>query len=215
MKTKLFLALAAFALTFAACQKENDDTENGGTTEEDYQPTSAGSTWQYSSTTSGDYTETATETHKTIEGDDFVAFALSSGDTTFISKNNNTYKSYSYFEEIQEYLKLTYLKDADAGTTWEDVVNYEYNGVSIPITFKYTITSRDGDKVINNKTYNNVIAVDTKISASSLIVGGDGTIATGERLYAKGVGAISSTLHFSALGTTVSDSTYLVSYDIK
>src|SRR3954468_10893793 len=136
MKTKLFVALTAFVVVFAACKKDdNDTTDNGGPTE-DYQPTSAGSTWQYNSTTSGSYTETAAESGRdsTIDGEKYVAFDNSNGGTRYVNKNNGVYKSYSYFEQIQKDLKLTYLKDADAGTTWQDVVTYSYNGIDIPIT---------------------------------------------------------------------------------
>lgn len=212
MKTKLFLILAASVVAIASCQKEDDDTGNGTT--EDYQPTSAGSTWNYNSTSQGTYTETATDDDTTIEGETYLAFT-SGGGVRYINKNNGVYKSYSYFEAIDENLKLTYLKDAAVGATWNDVVNMDYNGFEIPVTFTHTITSRDGDKVVNNITYKNVIAVDTRISASSVLVGGDGTVATARRFYAKGVGAISSSLNFDALGTTISDSTYLVSHDIK
>ena len=216
MKTKLFAALTALTVVFAACKKDNNNDNNNGGTTEDYQPTSAGSTWQYNSTT-GSYTETAAASSRdsTIDGEKYVAFDNSNGGTRYVNKNNGVYKSYSYFQQIQKDLKLTYLKDADAGTTWQDVVNYSYNGIDIPITFSYTIASRDRDTVVNNKTYNNVIVVDTKVSASSLLVGGDGTIGTARRYYAKGVGAISSTLNFNALGITASDTTYLVSYNIK
>src|SRR5215218_1427842 len=146
MKTKLVAALTAFVVVFAACQKDPDETDNGGTTE-DYQPTSAGSTWQYNSSSSGSYTETATTRDSTIDGETYVAFDNSAGGTRYVNKNNGVYKSFSYFKEINKNLKLTYLKDAAAGTAWEEVINYNFNGIDIPITFKYTITSRDADKV--------------------------------------------------------------------
>lgn len=216
MKTKIVAALAAFAIVFTACNKDDDNTNNGGSTDtQDYQPTSAGSNWQFSSSTSGNYTETATGADSTIDGEKYFVFDNSSDGRQYINKNGGVYKSYSYFEQIQSDLKLTYLKDAEVGATWDDVVNYEYNGFTVPITFDYKIASRDADMTVNNKTYNNVITVDTKISASSLVVGGDGTIATGHRSYAKGVGVINSVLDFNALGTSVKDSTYLLSYEIK
>jgi hypothetical protein len=218
MKIQLVIALAAFALVFAGCKKDDDDTDNGGNTpEEDYQPVTAGSTWQYNSSTLGLYTETAlgTDNDTTIEGEKYSTLNNSEGGRRYVNKNGVIYKSYSYFEAIGESLKLTYLKDATVGTTWDDVINYDYNGFAVPVTFRYTIASRDGSKVVNSKTYENVIAVDIRISASSLLVGGDGTVATGQQFFAKGVGGILTTLDFNALGTTLTDSTYLVTADIK
>ena len=73
MKTNLFVALTAFVLVFAACNKDDEDTNNnGGGTTEDYQPTSEGSTWQYNSSSSGTYTETAVAGDTTISGQSFA-----------------------------------------------------------------------------------------------------------------------------------------------
>ena len=212
MKTKLLVALSTFVLVFSACQKDPDDTtDNPGTETEDYQPTSAGSTWQYNSTNAGSYTETALAGDTTISGQKYFIIESTDNDRRYINKNGGIYTQYGYVEEIDETLNLVYLKDAAVGTTWEQSV--DYNGV--PVVFNFTIVSRDGDKVVNGTTYNNVVAVDLEVVANSPLVGGEVTIATGRQFYAKGIGSISSSLNFSALGTEISDSTYLVSYDIK
>lgn len=216
MKTKLFITLALFVTVFAACKKDkNDTTPEPGTPETDYQPLTAGSTWQYNSSTSGAYTETATNNDSTIEGETYRAVDNSENGRRYINKNGGVYKAYGYVQEIDQYLKMTYLKDAAAGATWQESVNYTYSGFTVPVTFQYIIVSRDSDKIVNNVTYKNVIAVDITISANSPLVGGNVTLATGRQFYAKGVGTISSSLNFDALNTTVNDSTYLVAYDIK
>jgi hypothetical protein len=214
MKTKLFLALAAFVLTFAACQKENDDTESGGSTD-DYQPTSVGSKWQYNSTLQGAYTETAVAGDTTIEGDQYLKFdeSYSNNESSrrYVNKSNSTYTSYSLIPVADTAVKLVYLKDADVGTSWTNTAVYN----SIPITLTSTIVSRDGTKEVNGTNFTGVIALDYTISAPNPITGQSTTIATGQQFYAKGVGAITSTLHLSAGTQTINDSTYLVSYDIK
>lgn len=216
MKTKFFVALAAFVLSFTACQKDNDDDNGGGNAETDYQPVTAGSTWQYNSTT-GSYTETATGTDTTIEGEKYYAIDNSENERRYVSKSGIVYKTYGFVEELQQSLQLTYLKDAAVGTTWDEPETVTYGSFTIPVVFKYTITSRDSDKIVNNKTYEDVIAVDVAVSANHLLLGGNRTVATGQQFYAKGVGSILSTFNFAVeeLDIEVSDSTYLVTSDIK
>lgn len=212
MKTKLLIALTAFVTVFAACQKDTEDTtDNGNTREEDYQPTSAGSTWQYNSTSQGTYTETATGKDTTISGQKFFAFDNSANGRRYVNNNNGIYTSYGYVPQIDTTLMLLYLKDADAGTTWTNTSVY----MGVPISLNSKITSRDGEKTVNGTAYKNVIAVDFTITAPNPLSGQMLTVATGQQFYAKGVGAILSTLHLNAGGIRVNDSTYLVSHTIK
>ncbi len=214
MKTKLIIALVTAAtFLFAGCQKDEDDTGGTETPEADYQPTTVGSTWQYNSTTSGMYTETAVSGDTTIDGETYARLDNSDDSWRYVNKNGNVYKTYAHINELDESFVLTYLKDDDAGTTWQDSKNFTYNSFTIPVVFKYTIASRDGEKTVNDTTYKNVIAVAVEVTSNSLLF--NGTVATGQRFYAKGVGNILSTFDFDALGTAVRDSTYLVSADIK
>jgi len=216
MKTKLLSVLSAFVLVMAACQKEHsDDTTNNGSTT-DYQPTTAGSTWQYSSTSQGNYTETATGTDTTISGQQFSAIDNSVSGRRYVNKNNGTYTSYGRFPQLDTTLQLTYLKDAAAGTSWEDDKIYTINSFPVPIKVTYTIASRDNDKTVNNITYKNVIAVNTTISANIPLTG-EVNVAQAQQFYAKGVGLILQTFSAQVPGsqTTVSDSTYLLSSTIK
>jgi hypothetical protein len=207
MKTKLFLALAAFTLTFAACQKENDDTGDGGSTDS-YQPTSAGSTWQYNSTSSGTFSETATGTDTTIDGQTYAAFDNTEGGRRYVNNNNGIYTSYGavpQFPQLDTTISLLYLKDAPVNNSWTNASVYR----NIPITLTHIITSRDGEMTVNNQTFQDVITVDITLAAAGF------TIGSGKQYYAKGVGAISSTMHLQYQTVDLSDSTYLVSYDIK
>ncbi len=211
MKTKILAGLS-FLLVLGACQKDTPATDGGGTTPEtDYQPVTPGSTWQYSSTSSGNYSETAVAGDTTIEGEKYYFLDNSNDGRRYINKSANVYKTYGYVKQIDQYVNITYLKDAAVGTTWKSTVTYN----AIPVDFNFMLVSRDGTKTVNGKEYQNVIAVDYTITADNPLLGGRQTLATGHRFYAKGVGSISSSLNFDALGTVVTDSTYLISSDIK
>lgn len=212
MKTNVFVALAALVLVFTACSKNNEGTNNdGGGTTQDYQPTSAGSTWQYSSNSTGTYTETAVAGDSSIGGQTFFKIDNSANGRRYVNKNNGIYTSYGYVPQIDTTLTLLYLKDAPAGTSWTNTGSYS----GIPVTLTYTIASRDGEKEVNGKTFKDVIALDFNLSVSTPL--GNTTVGTGHQYYAKGVGAISSNLLIDvpSVGIHAEDSTYLVSYDIK
>lgn len=217
MKTKLSIALAAFVMVFASCQKSPEDsTETPGTTTEDYQPTSAGSTWKYNSTNQGTYTETALSGDTTISGQKFSKIDNDATGRRYVNKNGAIYTSYGYLPQIDTTLidttlTLLYLKDAEAGTTWTNVSVYS----GIPVTLTYIIASRDGEKNVNNTNYKNVIALDFAVTAVNPLSGQTLTVATGKQFYAKGVGAILSTLHLAAGTVQIDDSTYLESHTIK
>jgi len=211
MKTKFAFVLAAFIVAFASCQKDkNDDTDNGGTTT-DYQPTSVGSTWQYNSTSQGVYTETAVSGDTTIEGDKYYIFDNTENGRRYVNKNNGNYTSYGYVAQLDTAVKLLYLKDAAAGTSWTNTALYS----GIPVTLTYNIASRDASMTVNNKNFDNVIGLTFTVGAPNPITGQNITIATGKQFYAKGVGSIMSTLHLKVQTVDINDSTYLVAYDIK
>lgn len=214
MKTKIFIALSACVMAFAACQKENkdDNTDTGGNTT-DYQPTSAGSTWQYNSSHDGVYTETATGTDTTIGGQKFFAFDNDLSGRRYINKNGGIYTSFGPVPQLDTALTLLYLKDAPAGTTWPNVGVYS----GIPITLNYTIASRDGEMTVNGNNFKDVIALNFTVTTANPLTGETISLATGKQYYAKGVGAITSTLHLAVPNTTISidDSTYLDHYQIK
>lgn len=209
MKTKLFAAFAALVV-LAACHKDPDENTDNNTTE-DYQPTSAGSTWQYTSSTNGTYTETATGGDTTIGGRKFFSFDNTAMGRRYVYKSDGSYTSYGRIPQIDTTLELEYLRDAPVGTTWNKTAVY----LSVPITLVYTVVSRDGEKTVSGTTFKNVIALSFVVAAPNPITGQNITIATGEQYYAKGVGAITSTFHLSAGQTIINDSTYLVSYNIK
>ncbi|HVF95918.1 MAG TPA: hypothetical protein VM871_01270 [Flavisolibacter sp.] len=209
MKTKLLIALIAFTTVFTACKKDDDDTPDGGGTDTgDYQPVTAGSTWQYHSESSGTYTETALGTDTTIEGEKYYKFDNTANGRRYISKSNGVYKQYGYVQELQKSVNLKYLVDGAVGTNWTEEETISQGPISVPVKAKFNIASRDGSKVVNGHTYNSVIAVDIAITAN--VLGTELPVATAHQFYAKGVGAISSSLNLDFQGETAMDSTYLV-----
>lgn len=213
MKTNVLIALTALITVFTACQKDpKDPTDNGGgDITKDYQPMTANSSWQYSSTTLGNYTETATGMDTTVNGDKYSIFNNSQNGRRYYRKSDNSYYMYGYVDVVKQTINILYLKDVAVGTTWTNTASYS----GIPIELKYTVASQGGEKTVNNKAYKDVIGLQFVVTASSPLGGGATTVATGQSFYAKGVGLITQTVEADVLGTQISDSTYLVSSDIK
>lgn len=216
MKTKLFATFLGCVIVLAACKKETSGSTTTNSDTTDYQPTSTGSTWTYNSSSQGSYTETATGTDTTINGDKYSVFSNSNGAAAnrYVNKSNGVYKVYSYVAPLQQTLTLTYLKDVSVGTNWEDNVTVTTNNIAIPVNFKYNIASRDGDKTVNGIDFKNVIEVTYDVSANIPLTG-TVQVGTGQDYYAKGVGLITRVINANVQGTAFSDSTYLVSYQIK
>ena len=216
MKMKFVFVLAAFVV-IASCKKENsaDNSNNGDTT--DYQPSSIGSTWQYSSTSQGDFSETVVNDDTTITttagAQQFFAIDNSVAGRKFINKTNGIYTSYGYVAEIDTSVTLQYLQDRPAGTTWSQTTTYS----NVPISLNYTIASRDADKTVNNIVYKNVIGL-TYAVVATVPLAGTVTIASGQSFYAKGVGLITqiTNTNTSLPGVPqISDTTILLSSSIK
>jgi hypothetical protein len=112
MKTKFFVALAAFVTVFSACQKDPDDNNNGGADNKDYQPTTAGSTWQYRSTTSGDYTETATGLIPPSMAKNISSSEAKENGSRYVNKANGVYTTFGYVQQVDQTINIIYLKDA-------------------------------------------------------------------------------------------------------
>jgi len=213
--------IAAFAATLVllSCQKEPDfsnapanniptasNNNPGGTSNNDYQPTSPNSKWIMKSTSLGDYTVTSLGSDTTINNVKFYKFDHSLGGRQYVSKENGVYKSMAVFQQTGGWVTLTTLKDAAAGTTWNDVLSSGGNN----LLMKYSIAGTGGQRTVNGKTYNNVIKVTYEQSAMGM------TTAIAEQYYAKGVGAIESIVRMDMFGIQATmDSTYLVSSVIK
>lgn len=209
---KVITAFAA-ALVLFSCQKEADFTteptnsnNSGGTSHNDYQPTTANSKWNMRSTSLGDYTFVSLGTDSMINNKKFYKFDHSVGGRQYISKENKVYQTVAFFPQTGGWITNTYLKDAAVGTTWNDVL--PASGANV--TMAYTVASVGGQRTVNGKAYSNVIKLTYVQSAMGMTTG------AGEQYFAKGVGPIESVARMDMLGVQATiDSTYLVSSAIN
>lgn len=199
-----FLVVATLAITLASCQQEivfDDGSNNNTPTATDYQPTSAGSEWKMASTSLGNYTITSLGTDSIVNGEKFYKFDQSVGGRTYMSKNNGVYVQMAVMPPAG-LTRLTYLKDAAAGTQWTDNIN--------AAEMRYSIIGRNLQRTVNGKLYKDVIHVHYDQFAMGI------KTASADQYYSKGTGAIESVIRMDMMGMQMTiDSTYLVSSTIK
>lgn len=199
-------------LIFTGCGK--DETSTPAT---DYSPLTANSTWTYQISTGGTYTLTSTNRDTTISGKTFHVFTNSNGGNNYMGKSGNDYYRFGILPGIAPNgFDETYLKDnVDVNGTWTITQNATAPGIPTPIPVKltYTIAEKGVQKVVNGKTFTNVIHVKLNISALE-IQGGNGDF-----YYSAGVGLIESILVINAnpaFGIQAYNQTQtLTSYSIK
>src|SRR6185436_2830425 len=217
MRYILFSFLAA--IVFVACQKEVDGGlgnggSGGGGNASDYQPVSANSEWDYTSTTGGSTHTVALGTDTMINGLRYYKFNTTSGGQTqrgYISKVNGVYRTYGNFDPVGQVVELVYLKDSAIGANWTNTISV--GGFSN--YHKYTVARRDIQHAVNGRSYSTVIEVNYDFSIDNPLGGGMLSIGGGKYYYAKGVGLIEGFFGFDFFGVTSSDTTRLVSYTIR
>ena len=218
MRHILFFLLIAVVL--AGCQKEvdgslgNGGSGGGGGTASDYQPVSANSEWDYTSTTGGSSHTVALGTDTMINGLRYYKFNTTSGGQTergYISKVNGVYRTYGNFDPVGQVVELVYLKDSAVGANWTNLISV--GGFSN--YHKYTVARRDIQHTVNGRSYSTVIELNYDFSIDNPLGGGTLTIGGGKYYYAKGVGLIEGYFGFDFFGVTSSDTTRLVSYTIR
>jgi hypothetical protein len=216
MKQILFLFF--IAITFASCQKEVDgDLGNGGggnNNTSDYQPVSANSEWDYTSTMTGPSHQVALGTDTTINGLRYYKFDITRSGATqrgYMSKVNGVYRAYGNFDPVGQVVELVYLKDSAVGCNWTNRITI--SGFSN--YHKYTVSRRDISYTVNGKLFNPVIELNYDFSIDNPLGGGSLTIGGGKYYYAKGVGLIEAYYNFDFFGVTTSDTTRLTNYTIR
>lgn len=218
MRYLIFSLLAVFF--FTACQKEVDGSlgnsggGGGGGNATDYQPVSANSEWDYTSTTAGASHMVALGTDTTINGLRYYKFNTTSGGASeigYISKVNGVYRTYGNFDPVGQVVELVYLKDSAIGTNWTNRITV--GGFSN--YHKYTVSGRDIQHTVNGRSYNTVIELTYDFSVDDPLGGGVLSVGGGKYYYAKGVGLIEGYFGFDFLGVSSSDTTRLVNYTIR
>ncbi|MDP9229947.1 MAG: hypothetical protein M3O67_04635 [Bacteroidota bacterium] len=216
MKKWLLIKCVVFLFVFSSCQKEikQDLPPGGGGTTDDYQPVSAGSEWNYSSTSIGNFTVKSLGTDTLIGGVKYYKFDRVSTPGTqraYYSKVNGVYKEYGYFAPIGAALEFTRLKDSAIGVNWTNIISL----AGFSNYHKYTIAAKGIQHTVNGKTFNNVIELDYQFSLDNPLGSGIIQAGGGKSYFAKDVGAIESFYKTDIFGTANNDTTKLVSYTIR
>jgi hypothetical protein len=205
---------------FSSCQKEVDGGPGsnggggGGGSTGDYQPVSANSEWDYTSTTTGGSHMVALGTDTMINGLRYYKFNTTSGGTSergYISKMNGVYRTYGNFDPVGQVVELVYLKDSAVGANWTNRITV--SGFSN--YHKYTVSGRDIQHTVNGRSYNTVIELTYDFSVDNPLGGGILSVGSGKYYYAKEVGLIEGYFGFDFLGVSSSDTTRLLNYIIR
>ena len=222
MKKLLSAALLA-SLFMVGCSKSGS-SPSVTPTNTDYQPTTAGSSWQFKDSASGGIsTMTATSNTNVISGTTYVVFnSTSPGSSTvtpvYISKQNGFYDFIGLFSSATTTggIDFRYLNDQLAvGGTWNfNAGGFSAGGYTIPAVISGKIIEKGITKTVNGVSFSNVIhsQITLKYDYSSFGTG-QGLVSVGvyDLYAAKGVCFIKTQAN---LGSYVA-STSLVSYTIK
>lgn len=188
--------------------------------EDDYLPTTEGSTWRYQyippmigtgGSNIDSFDITVVPPSISYNGKVYVQYATSLLDTFYFAKKSNDYYEFGtldfdytfIFDQVDSFIEYIYLKDNQpANTSWETNeigVSYgaAFGGTSKPGTAKdvFTIVSVNQPYTVAGKTFQNVITVKREImfkeTGSSSFV----KIMDGSSMYAKGYGLIDQTIN--------------------
>ena len=214
---RLFSCLCTIVLgclLVTGCSKESSETGGSSTNPGaggDYQPTTAGSEWNYHSDLSGNYKLVSLGTDTLVNNVKYYKFDNSIAGRQYMSKENGIYASYAGMLTGGDKVILVTMKDAPVGTTW---VN-KFNNQGTESEYRFKLVSRGIEKTVNGKTYKDVIGVEYTAVLKDPTTNTWLPYGTGMAFMAKGVGSISGSTKLDLFGFTMEDSTYLVNYTIK
>lgn len=141
-----------------SCKKKNKDT--GNNTPQNFQPTTAGSTWTYatvSNGTSSNYTLTATSKDTTINSNSYKVFTNSGGPNEYFGKVSSDYYHYSFYAAINQAIELLYIKDNLAvNANWKQTKNATINGVNGTAELECVVVEKSISYLAGGKTYTDV-----------------------------------------------------------
>lgn len=187
MKTiKLSLIWCLVAGMLISCGKE-EDANPASAAEQDYLPTTTGSTWTYGGISP--YTATVTGATKVINGKTYREMETQQGSTvnkSYVLKEKGVYTAVGLVAGTGNLEEIAILKaETPVGKPWEQTATI--NGIDTKMTL--SIVEKDISKTVEGKTYNNVINV--KMVSSYSFMGQDlGFTTTAHYFFAKGVGLI-------------------------
>jgi hypothetical protein len=208
VRVMVMAGIIFFMLT--GCQKKDveDKTPN-------YTPSTAGSTWTYSSNTGQSYTLTATDRDTVAMGRTYKVYSSTNGVNQYRTKQGSDYYRFGVLPVIAPAgMEELYLKDnQDVATFWQTTQTFMAPGIPIPLvaTLKYTMVEKGISRTVSGKAFSDVLHVRLDVTVSNL-----GSVGGGDFYYANWVGLIESSLQLSAQGTQFVNSTeILTAYTIK
>jgi hypothetical protein len=179
---KLYLVTLS-VLFLASCSKDQDPQPAVSNT--DYFPNTTGSTWTYT----GIFDAEMVVTGETSEFDSEIYYEIESTNTagsssSYLFKNNGHYYMRGFVSDAAD-LNLLVLKDnVNEAATWEQTISA--NGLNT--IFRYTLTDKNIEEVIDGTTFENVIVV--RMDQSYEFLGTEFPLSTITFYFAKGVGII-------------------------
>lgn len=224
MKNTAYLFIFLFIAGIVFSCKKKKDTVPPPTPPANFQPTSAGSTWTYNSVSNvatKNYTLTSTGNDSLIDGKTYKIFNNSAGPNEYAYKTGNDYYRYSYFDALNQFLDLLYLRENySVGDKWEQTKNATINGVNGTAKLECVVVEKGGTHTVNAKTFTDVTVI--KINPTFYSSGFQFNNNKAEIYYyfANNVGFIHSTTDLSVDIPLAADYIYLgevklTAYDIK
>lgn len=221
MQKTLFICTILFIVLSAGnCKKPSTPDPGPAST---YQPTTAGSEWNYTttgSTASGPvnttFKLTATSKDSVSNGKTFRVFTNSAGANEYYVKVGNDYSRISSLASLTNQVELLYLKDnLSAGGSWSEIKSVMITGApfAVDVNITYSIVSNKFDTSFNGNDFKEVIRI--KVTpTTSLITIEENNITY---LFAKNVGMIANRVRLKAstLGMDVNTETKLGAFIIK
>lgn len=220
-KTFLICAALFIVLCSGNCKK------NGGTTPPgadlgDYQPLTAGSEWNYTTTgttasgsVNSSFKVSATAKDTSANSRTYKVFTNSSGGNEYYNKSGSDYYRIASFASLSQPVDILYLKDNLAlGATWTESKSLKISGipVDVPVNFEFKVEKNKFDTTMDANTYKDVIVIRVKPSSSLAPVTSDITY-----YYARKTGLFLNKLaiNIPLASINVNTVTKLNSYTIK
>ena len=201
---KIYLSIIWCLLlgTLVSCEQEtaSSDPDPAPVKVEDYQPTSAGSTWSYTGAIS--YNVTATGNNQVINGKTFQEFETKQGTTvtkSYINKDNGVYTGIGMVKNMGNVAIAILNEGVAVGKSWEQTAKVD--GVDVKMIL--TMEEKGLTKTVAGRTFKDVIHVQM-ISSYSFMGEDLGLELTADYYFAKGVGLVFADL--GTYGTVVLDS---------
>lgn len=220
-KTIILVCLVLYiTLTSSECNKKSTPEPS---VNDSYQPVTAGSEWNYTTTgTTGagpvnvSYKLTATSRDTSSAGRTYRVFTNSIGANEYYNKSGNDYYRIASFAALPQALDVLYLKDnLAAGGSWSETKSITISGspFPIPVNLAFSIVGNKFDTSFNGNNFKEVIRVKLTPSITGVpIENNDITY-----LFAKNVGMIANKirLRVSLASIDVNTETKLGTFTIK